>query len=63
MDGECFALCHNEPQLLLNPNTLGLMCYAYGLRDKGFDVLNTLGCTCSNDHLRNRGAFWAKKPT
>ena len=51
----------------MNPNCcffqtlIGLICYAYGLRDKGFDVLNTLGCTCSIDHLRNHGAFWANK--
>ena len=51
----------------MNPNCcffqtlIGLICYAYGLRDKGFDVLNTPGCTCSIDHLRNHGAFWANK--
>ena len=52
--------------LTMNPNCffqtlIGLICYAYGLRDKGFDVLNTLGCTCSIDHLRYHGAFWANK--
>lgn len=53
--------------LTMNPNCcfiqtlIVLICYAYGLRDKGFDVLNTLGCTCNIDHLRNHGAFWANK--
>ena len=39
----------------------GLLCYAYGLRDKGFKALNTLGCCCSIDHISSHGAFWANK--
>ena len=53
--------------LTMNPNccflqTLnGLLCYAYGLRDKGFKALNALGCCCSVDHIRNHGTFWANQ--
>ena len=41
----------------------GLLCYAYGLRDKGFKALNALGACCSIDHVRSHGAFWAGKRT
>ncbi len=40
---------------------LGLMCYAYGLRDRGFELLNAFGCTCSAEHIREHGTFWANK--
>ena len=40
---------------------VGLICYAYGLRDKGFELLNMLGCTCSIDLIRKHGSFWANK--
>lgn len=33
--------------------------YAYGLRNKGFDLLNAVGCTCSIDHVRGHGSYWA----
>ena len=36
-----------NPQCCFVQTLMGLMCYAYGLRDKGFDLLNTMGCTCS----------------
>ena len=48
---------YESPVLTLN----GLLCYAYGLRDKGFKALNTLGCTSSIDHIRSHGAYWAQK--
>ena len=40
---------------------LGLMCYSYGLRDQGFELLNAFGCTCSVHHVREHGIFWANK--
>ena len=51
----------------MNPNCcffqtlIRLICYASGLRGKRFEVFNTHGCTCSIDHLKNHGAFWANK--
>ena len=40
---------------------VGLVCYAYGLRDLGFSILNIVGCCCSIDQIRKHGSFWAKK--
>ena len=39
---------------------LGLHCYGYGLRDAGFDILNTFGCICSVDHIRRHGKYWSR---
>ena len=39
----------------------GLLCYAYDLRDKGFEALNAMGCCCSIDHIHFHGAFWANR--
>ena len=61
MDGYCFALRHNEPQLLLLPNTHKINMLCIWSRGKRFEVFNTHGCTCSIDHLKNHGAFWANK--
>ena len=53
--------------LAMNPSTVffqtlvGLVCYAYGLHDLGFSILNMLGCCCSIDQIRKHGNFWAKK--
>ena len=38
---------------------VGLGCYAQGLRDKGFKLLNALGVSCSILHIRNHGNLWA----
>ena len=54
----CFTM---NPQCLFIHTLLGLVCYAYGLRDKGFELLNTMGCTCSIDHIRTHGAYWASR--
>ena len=40
---------------------LGLLCYAYGLRNRGFELLNAVGCTSSIDHIRAHGSYWASK--
>ena len=38
---------------------VGLGCYAQGLRDKGFKLLNALGVSCSIFHIRKHGNLWA----
>lgn len=50
-----------NPQCCFIQTITGLLCYAYGLRDKGFEALNALGCCCSIDHIRSHGAYWASK--
>ena len=40
-----------NPQCCFLQTITGLLCYAYGLRDKGFEVLNSLGCCCSINHV------------
>ena len=40
---------------------LGLVSYTNGLRDSGFEALNTFRCTSSIDHIRTHGTFWAEK--
>ena len=32
-----------------------------GLRDAGFEILNTFGCTCSIDHIRQHGEYWTQQ--
>ena len=39
---------------------LGVVAYLYGLRDKGFDILNAFGIS-SVDQVRKHGTFWSKK--
>lgn len=39
---------------------VGLGCYAQGLRDKGFKLLNALVVSCSILHIRNHGNLWAR---
>ena len=48
-----------NPQCCFLQTITGLLCYAYGLRDKGFEALNALGCYCSIDHIRSHGTYWA----
>lgn len=54
----CFTM---NPQCCFIQTIVGLMCYAYGLRDKEFDLLNTMGCTCSIDHIRTHGSYWTSR--
>ena len=54
-------MLYNESLLLLLSNTSWYDVYAHGLRDKGFEMLNALGCSSSIDHIRNHGSFWAKQ--
>ena len=52
----CYTL---NPSAVFLQTLIGLFCYAYGLRDKGFEILNAFGCTCSIDHIRKHGNYWA----
>ena len=52
----CFTM---NPTCCFYQTLVGLICYAYGLRDKGFEMLNALGCSASIDHIRSHGSFWA----
>ena len=53
--------------MAMNPHTIflqtlvGLHCYTYGLRDAGFEILNAIGCTCSINHVRQHGFYWANQ--
>ena len=40
---------------------LGVIAYMFGLRDRGFDILNAFGIICSVDQVRKHGTFWSKK--
>ncbi len=50
-----------NPQSCFLQTLTGLLCYGYGLRDKGFDILNVLGCTCGIDTIRKHGSYWAER--
>ena len=52
----CFTM---NPTCCFYQTLVGLICYEYGLRDKGFEMLNALGCSASIDHIRSHGSFWA----
>lgn len=40
---------------------LGVIAYLFGLRDRGFDILNAFGIMCSVDQVRKHGMLWSKK--
>lgn len=54
----CFTM---NPSCCFIQTIIGLMCYAYGLRDKGFELLNAMGCASSIDHIRAHGSYWASR--
>ena len=54
----CVAM---NPSAIFFQTLVGLVCYAYGLRDFGFSILNMIECCCSIDHIRKHGSYWAKK--
>lgn len=55
-------LCYNtNPSAVFLLTLIGLFCYAYGLRDKGFEIMNAFGCSCSIDQVRRHGDHWADK--
>ena len=54
----CFTM---DPRCCFLQTLIGLLCYAYGLRDKGFEALNAFGCLAGIDHIRAHGSFWACK--
>ena len=55
------------PYYTKNPSTtfiqtiIGLFCYAYGLCDKGFEILNAFGCCYSVDHIQSHGDYWSSR--
>ena len=53
----CFAM---NPACCFLQTLLGLVSYTNGLRDSGFEALNTFGCASSIDHIRTHGTFWAE---
>ena len=40
---------------------LGVIAFLFGLRDRGFDLLNSFGIQCSVDQVRKHGKFWSEK--
>ena len=55
-------LCYTKnPSITFIQTIIGLFCYAYGLRDKRFEILNAFGCSCSVDHIRRHGDYWSSQ--
>ena len=54
----CFTM---NPTRCFIQTLLGLVCYSFGMRDGGFDILNTCAVTCSVDHIRRHGHFWSNQ--
>lgn len=54
-------LCDTKNPSVTFIQTIGLFCYAYGLRDKGFELLNAFGCSCSVDHVHRHGDYWSSQ--
>ena len=49
-----------DPRSCFLQTLIGLACYAQGLRDKGFKILNAFGVATSVFHIREHGNFWAR---
>ena len=49
-----------DPRRCFIQTLIGLACYAQGLRDKGFKILNAFGVATSVFHIRKHGNFWAR---
>ena len=49
-----------DPRSCFLQTLIGLACYAQGLRDKGFKVLNAFGVATSVFHIREHRNFWAR---
>ena len=56
----CIAM---NPKTIFLQTLIGLIAYACGLKDTGFNLLKMLGCCCSIDQARNHGSFGAKGRT
>ena len=53
-------LCYTKnPSITFTQTIIGLFCYAYGLHNKGFEILNALGCCYSVDHIWRHGDYWS----
>ena len=48
-----------NPSAVFLQTLVGLVCYAFGLSDMGFSILNMLGCTHSIDQIGKHGSYWA----
>ena len=54
-------LCNvQNSKCVMLQSVIGLAAYAYGLRDKGFKLLNMFGITCGIDHIRRLATEWAR---
>ena len=50
-----------NPKACFFQTLIGLVCYSFGLRDRGYDMLNALGICCSSDQVRKHGSIWANR--
>ena len=54
-------LCNvQNSKCVMLQSVIGLAAYAYGLRDKGFKLLNMYGITCGIDHIRRLATEWSR---
>ena len=56
----CLLANAMDPRNTFLQTLIGLVCYANGLRDKGFKILNAFGIVCSIFHIRQHGTHWAR---
>ena len=50
-----------NPKACFFQTLIGLVCYSFGLRDRGYDMLNALGICYSSDQVRKHGSTWANR--
>ena len=54
-------LCNvQNSKCVMLQSVIGLAAYAYGLRDRGFKLLNMFGITCGIDHIRRLATEWSR---
>lgn len=54
------VLCNiRNKESVMVQKILGLVAYASGLRDKGFNILNMFGAICSIQHIRREACKWS----
>lgn len=57
----CMLCMAMKPANSFFQTLLGVIAYLFGLRDRGFDILNSFGILCSVDQVRKHGKFWSEK--
>ena len=57
----CMLCMAMKPANSFFQTLFGVIVYLFGLRDRGFDILNSFGILCSVDQVRKHGKFWSKK--